>query len=155
MLNELVDEAIGSVSYHLRQLADHGFIHEAPELAKDGRERWWRASHEWTAWSATDFLDSPERRAAANAFRKEVLNLYVAQLEEYLADEPAWGLEWVDASESSDLLLRLTPPELKALNREVFEVLLKWEARTAAQEHEGREQVQFIFHSFPRRGRLR
>lgn len=35
-------ENTGVTSYHLRQLADHGFIEDAPELAK-GRERWWRA----------------------------------------------------------------------------------------------------------------
>ncbi len=32
----------GATSYHLRQMAEHGFIEEVPELAR-GRERWWRA----------------------------------------------------------------------------------------------------------------
>jgi DNA-binding transcriptional ArsR family regulator len=32
----------GATSYHLRQMAQHGFIEEVPELAR-GRERWWRA----------------------------------------------------------------------------------------------------------------
>ncbi|WP_084533117.1 winged helix-turn-helix domain-containing protein [Nocardia fusca] len=35
-------ENTGATSYHLRQLAQHGFIEEAPELAK-GNERWWRS----------------------------------------------------------------------------------------------------------------
>ena len=50
-------------SYHLRQLASHGFIEEAPELAEDGKQRWWRASHERTSWSTVEFLDTPERVA--------------------------------------------------------------------------------------------
>jgi DNA-binding transcriptional ArsR family regulator len=32
----------GATSYHLRQMAEHGFIEEVPELSR-GRERWWRA----------------------------------------------------------------------------------------------------------------
>jgi DNA-binding transcriptional ArsR family regulator len=32
----------GVTSYHLRQMAKHGFIEEVPELSR-GRERWWRA----------------------------------------------------------------------------------------------------------------
>lgn len=32
----------GATSYHLRELADHGFVEEIPDRAR-GRERWWRA----------------------------------------------------------------------------------------------------------------
>lgn len=32
----------GATSYHLRELANHGFVEEVPERAR-GRERWWRA----------------------------------------------------------------------------------------------------------------
>src|SRR5919204_5306515 len=32
----------GATSYHLRELAAHGFVAEVPERAR-GRERWWRA----------------------------------------------------------------------------------------------------------------
>jgi DNA-binding transcriptional ArsR family regulator len=32
----------GATSYHLRELAEHGFVEEVPEQAH-GRERWWRA----------------------------------------------------------------------------------------------------------------
>ena len=33
----------GATSYHLRELADHGFVEEVPGRAR-GRERWWRAA---------------------------------------------------------------------------------------------------------------
>jgi DNA-binding transcriptional ArsR family regulator len=36
------DQAVGSVSHHLRTLGACGLIEEAPELARDRRERWWR-----------------------------------------------------------------------------------------------------------------
>ena len=33
-------------SFHLRQLAKYGLAVEAPELARDGRDRVWKAAHE-------------------------------------------------------------------------------------------------------------
>ncbi|MFD6666158.1 helix-turn-helix domain-containing protein, partial [Micromonospora chalcea] len=40
MLSERTGEAVGSVSYHVGKLAEHGFVTEAPDLARDRRERW-------------------------------------------------------------------------------------------------------------------
>ena len=37
----------GATSYHLRQLAEHGFIEDDRERG-DARDRWWRAAHEST-----------------------------------------------------------------------------------------------------------
>ena len=37
----------GATSYHLRQLAEHGFIEEDTERG-DARDRWWKAAHEST-----------------------------------------------------------------------------------------------------------
>ncbi len=33
-------------SFHLRQLAKYGLVEEAPEEARDGRDRVWQAAHE-------------------------------------------------------------------------------------------------------------
>jgi DNA-binding transcriptional ArsR family regulator len=35
-------QAVGSASHHLKVLHDAGLVAEAPELARDRRERWWR-----------------------------------------------------------------------------------------------------------------
>jgi DNA-binding transcriptional ArsR family regulator len=40
-LAQALGESTGLTSYHLRQLAKHGFVEEAPGIGK-GRERWWR-----------------------------------------------------------------------------------------------------------------
>src|SRR5687768_6358912 len=40
-----VGEPVNKVSFHLRLLAKYGFIEEAPELARDGRDRWWRLAY--------------------------------------------------------------------------------------------------------------
>ena len=39
----LLDVPANQASFHLRQLAKYGLIEPAPELAKDGRDRVWRA----------------------------------------------------------------------------------------------------------------
>src|SRR5689334_9068168 len=46
----------GQTSYHLRQLAEAGLVEDDTERS-NGRDRWWRASHEATSWSSADFLD--------------------------------------------------------------------------------------------------
>ena len=52
----------GIMSYHLRLLAEHGFVEEVAERGH-GRERWWRAS-QGSQWIARDQL-SEEARAEA------------------------------------------------------------------------------------------
>jgi DNA-binding transcriptional ArsR family regulator len=41
-LARALGESTGTTSYHLRQLAEQGFVEEVPEKS-GGRERWWRA----------------------------------------------------------------------------------------------------------------
>ncbi len=48
----------GATSYHLRQLAKHGFIAEADDLGTK-RERWWRAKHDTTSFDVSDQSGDP------------------------------------------------------------------------------------------------
>src|SRR5689334_24569704 len=43
----------GATSYHLRQLAEHGFIVEDAERG-DARDRWWKAAHRSTLARLSD-----------------------------------------------------------------------------------------------------
>jgi DNA-binding transcriptional ArsR family regulator len=135
------------VSYHLRQLGEYGFLEEAPDLARDGRERPWRASHDQTSWSTVEFLDTPERIAAQAAFTREIVRAYAQDMERFLDEAPTWPAEWVDASEMSDYLLDLTPKELLELRAELTEVVARYRGRGRG---EGREQVHAIVNLLPR-----
>jgi DNA-binding transcriptional ArsR family regulator len=135
------------VSYHLRQLGETGFIEEAPELARDERERPWRSSHDQTSWSTVEFLDTPERIAAQAAFTREIVRAYAQDMERFLDEAPTWPPEWVDASEMSDYLLDLTPEELRHLRAELTEVIGRYRDRGRG---EGREQVHAIVNLLPR-----
>lgn len=147
-----VDEAPSLVSYHLRTLAEHGFIEEAPELARDGRERWWRAAHERTSWSTAEFLDDPERWAAATALQRQVLQRYDERIERFLAEQAGWGRAWAEAAESSDELLKLSPGQLRRMLDELWEVIDRYQA---FEPEEGAERVAVILHAFPMRSAAR
>ena len=149
-LGERLGEVPALVSYHLRQLGVHGFVEEAPELARDRRERWWRAAQERTSWSTAEFLDTPERRAAETALRSEVYRIYQQRLDEYLAEEPTWGAEWIEAAGSSDYVLELDPAGLRALLTDIDGIIERYTADPPQPEGEV-ERVQLIYHAFPRR----
>jgi hypothetical protein len=137
------------VSYHLATLAKHGFVVPAPELERDGRERWWRAAHEMTSWRNEEFLDDPERREAGEAMRRAVLESYHRELLEALDAELSLDPEWVAASESSDGAAQLTLEEFRELSAELAAVHEKWWAR-GREPRPGTRSVRWMTHTFPR-----
>jgi DNA-binding transcriptional ArsR family regulator len=54
-LAQRTGQAVGSASHHLKVLAETGLVVEAPELARDRRERWWRLVAPSTRWSRAEF----------------------------------------------------------------------------------------------------
>lgn len=148
-LAEATGAASGSVSYHLQTLAKHGFIVPAPELERDGRERWWRAAHEMTSWRTEEFLDDPERREASDAMRRAVLETYHHELLEALDAEHALEPEWIAASDSSDGSAHLTLEEFRELTADLAAVREKWWAK-GREGRPGSRPVRWITHTFPR-----
>lgn len=149
MLSEVVDEAPASVSYHLSTLATHGFIEPAPEHARDRRERWWRAAHDFTSWEPLETLDDPERQAASDLLRRAILQRYLASLEGYLATEPTLPREWVAGTANSDAFLHLTAAELGELRDDLEQLAARWRERSDATRTEARP-VSLIYHAFRR-----
>ena len=149
MLAERTGEAAGSVSYHVATLAKHGFVEPAPELARDRRERWWRAAHEVTSWQTAEFLGDPERHAASDALRRSVLDTYHRELVEALEAEATLEPEWIAASDSSDGAARLTLEEFRELAADLAAVREKWRGR-GREPRKGTRTVRWITHVFPR-----
>src|SRR5918997_1412066 len=69
-----LDINTGQTSYHLRQLADHGFVVDDHERG-NGRERWWRAVHQSTR-TGPEPAD-PDDREAFDAYMKAVAMMYI------------------------------------------------------------------------------
>src|SRR6476659_483020 len=92
-LAQRTGQAVGSASHHLKVLAEAALVVEAPELAKDRRERWWRLADRGTQWSTADLLG--DEAAVAAAHEAESLNLrrQLERLREWMANAgpaPAW-----------------------------------------------------------------
>lgn len=131
-LAEFVDEAPGSLSYHLRKLASAGFIEEAPDAGSDARQRWWRASHEATQWDAAEFTRDPERLAAQQDLYALLGQFYARQLTDYMQSADGLSAEWVEAAFMSDRRLRLTAGQLAELSAEVTALEDRWLEVSAA-----------------------
>ncbi|MFG2054467.1 helix-turn-helix domain-containing protein [Micromonospora sp. NPDC048930] len=147
MLSDITDEAVGSVSYHLGKLAEHGFVREAPELARNRRERWWRAAHARTSWEPVEALADPERKAASDLLRRAILDRYVDQLRNYLDAEATLDPQWVRGTTSSDSTLHLTSDELLELRADLAALAERWRARSDANRPDTRT-VTLMYHAF-------
>ncbi|WP_327376943.1 helix-turn-helix domain-containing protein [Streptomyces sp. NBC_01216] len=154
-LADQVDEAVSLVSYHLRKLADHGLIEEAPAQSADGRERWWRPSSDGISLREEDLRDAPELAAATLAFGRTVNEQRTELHRRFLDERMTWSEDWRSASVDSEWLPRLTAAELDALGEELDAVLRKYDRAARAAEEagdtEGRENVAVHLHAFPYR----
>lgn len=146
-LSGLADAAPGSVSYHLSTLEEFGFVEQAPELARDGRERWWRATSEMTTFEPSDMLGDPETAVAGRIMRQTFLQGHLTEQLAYLDAEPALPREWVLGATAGDTISFLTPDELRELSDEVNALAEKWD-RSREQAAEGALPVRFIYATF-------
>ena len=148
-LGELVGESSGSTSYHLRQLADYGFVEDAGGLGT-GRERWWRAVHRLTSWDAGDLLEQDGGREVQDEMLRLQLSAHARALRAWVQQREALGAEWQRAASISDYALRLTPEQARGLAQELHEVARRWLAEHPADEPaEGSELVSLLVDVVP------
>ncbi|MEU8297400.1 helix-turn-helix domain-containing protein [Micromonospora sp. NPDC048909] len=144
MLAERTAQAPANVSHHLKALAAAELVAEAPELARDRRERWWRLVSRGLRWSNADFDSDPAARAVADAATSLNLDRHVALARAWHATDDATHAAWADAPFSTDRWLHLTPEELDELGREVIDLLARWADRKVPDDGRERQPV-FLF----------
>jgi DNA-binding transcriptional ArsR family regulator len=134
----------GQTSHHLRLLARHGFVVEAPEQGRGahGRERWWKAAHQSTLWADEA---GAEDAAAVNRAARAVYDQLIDQFHAEAVHE-RWSPEWNRAVASSDYTIRTTPAGLERLRERIVEAI-----READAPEPGAETVVVIVHAYPRR----
>lgn len=141
-------ENTGTVSWHLRHLAEHGFIEEETGRGTR-RERWWRVVDQERSLDMADFRDDPETRGPLSVFLHEVVQQQFARVTRYLTED--WRGRWQGVGTiSSRQDLRLTPDQLKALNAELQAVV---ERHVPAEAAPDAQPVVVQWQSFPRRTR--
>ncbi|MBY6676382.1 winged helix-turn-helix transcriptional regulator [Rhodococcus sp. BP-332] len=149
-IGQLVDESPASVSYHLRKLADAGFVQEAPDRGTDGRERWWRVPDGGFTWSSGDFDATPEGRTTDRAARRLLVDNQFRRRQEFDSDPDRWGADWVQGAFSTDYVLRMTAEQLEGMSREIQSVIEKWRVRAeSAAAPADSSHVMVFAHGFP------
>lgn len=118
----------GATSYHLRQLAAHGFIVEDTARGT-ARERWWRSAHEGTTYDRRA-LDADEE-GLGWAYMRAVAELYADTMMRAVDEAHSWPEAWRDASTFSDHFLLLAPDELRRLKEEVTELIANYRRASA------------------------
>lgn len=148
-LAERLGESSGATSYHLRQLARHGFVREIDGRGS-ARERWWERVPGGIQLTPEGVIDSEAGRAASALVMREWEQNRAILLQDFIQrglDE--LGMEWVMAGALATMNLRLTREQLadvvaswEAWMREVLEPLRD-------RNDPGSRPVQFHFNAFP------
>lgn len=109
----------GATSYHLRQLAQAGFVVDDTERG-NGRDRWWKAAHQTTTTDTAGPSD-PEARDTLDAYLQSVVVVMTERLQRSVEELPTLPEEWRDATTYSDWVVRLTPRRARALIGQLVE----------------------------------
>ncbi|WP_436775005.1 ArsR/SmtB family transcription factor [Yinghuangia sp. YIM S09857] len=123
-------ENTGTVSWHLRHLAEHGFIEEEVERGTK-RERWWRRVPRANQLDIADFRDDPASSGALSVYLDQLLRQYFERVTAYVGED--WDDEWRAAGTVADWRdLRLTADELGAMNVELADVVNRYRTHSAS-----------------------
>ncbi|MGW7453700.1 helix-turn-helix domain-containing protein [Streptomyces sp. NPDC054787] len=148
-LSARLGESTGTVSWHLRHLAEHGFIEEETGRGTK-RERWWRVVEDTKVLETSDFSDDPDSRGPLSVYMHELVQQYFSRVTHYLSE--SWDQDWQRAGTISDWRdLRLTPAQLAAMNMELMAVVARHTLPADAQPQPGALPVIVQIQSFPRR----
>jgi DNA-binding transcriptional ArsR family regulator len=139
----------GATSYHLRQLAEHGFIEEDAERG-DARDRWWKAAHQSTR-AGLRFSDADEAESA-ETYLHSVAMMYTEALMQAVAERRYLPLPWQEASTTSDWHLRLTPQRAEQLTDALAELIDEWSEQEDDEGTEGAADFVVNLNAVPRPG---
>ncbi len=116
-LADRLDESPANCSWHLRKLAEHDFIEEAPPGR--GRQRPWQMRHIGMSWAEGDDV-TPDELRAGQALSRMLLERWVDRFLD--ASEREEGTVWRDSAGLSQNVAWLTPEELADLTGRLQEV---------------------------------
>lgn len=148
-LAERTGERVPNISHHLRVLAGADLVAEAPELARDRRERWWRLLSPRLRWSPEDFDDDPAGAVIAQAALSLNLDHHVGAVRAWYAADEDRRRRWADAGFSTDKWLHLSPTELADFSRQVIALFDAWATRVIPDDGEHRDPVVVFAYGVP------
>ncbi|MFI8411835.1 ArsR/SmtB family transcription factor [Paeniglutamicibacter gangotriensis] len=139
--------AANSLSFHLRVLAEAGIIEEAPELARDRRDRVWRALPGGLSVGSPSLPSSTEDSLALQAYLGQEAEDQIRQLQAVVN----WGTSYATGEdvESRGMLdiasMRLSVAEAEDLEAGVLDLLRRIKERSLADAGDGAERKLWNF----------
>jgi len=115
----LVEESASNCSWHLRKLAEHGFVREGHRAS--GRNRPWRAVMEGLVWG--DDETKTDTSAAGEALTDVLIERELQRLRAARASHAQEPEEWRDATRVSRTHLWLTPEEAVDLSEAMVDLV--------------------------------
>lgn len=115
----------GATSYHLRQLAEYGFVAEDAGRGNQ-RERWWRAAHENTVLS--DGMLAADDSGLGAAFLHAVARTQADNVLRAADAFPTLSEAWRRALTLNDYMLTLTAAQAAQLAADLHEVVQRHRA---------------------------
>ena len=126
-LADRLDETPANCSWHLRKLAQHGFVEEAG--GGTGRQRPWQVPGLGFRWDDEHASGSIQERRAAQALSEVVMSRAMDRLREFQQRAPEETEEWRTAQTSTEMVAWLTADELKEMNDAITAVLDRYVER--------------------------
>ena len=158
-LAQQLGETTGAVSYHLRQLARHGFVEETgaddgaeDEAGSEGerrpgrRRRMWRLAVDEIHMSGHAFMADEDTREAAGFLLREFESSRSRRLAHWFATATTWPEEWQKASSDMDGTLTLDPAQTRALADELKAVIDRYRGQAPA---DGARRVDVQYAVYP------
>ncbi|MGC9670520.1 helix-turn-helix domain-containing protein [Planosporangium sp. 12N6] len=151
-LGRRIGQSSGVTSYHLRMLADLGFV-EDDTARGNGRDRWWRTTYRSSAFSfrSPDDPGDPETAEVAEQYMRIVIGTYYERMLSYVNSlagrlDELPTLPWTFAEKA----IELTHDEARALAAEVHTLIDRYRrAPGTVGRRPGTHRATFQFQMLP------
>lgn len=135
-----LDMPANQASFHLRQLAKYGLVEEAPDQARDKRDRVWKlVSERGLIINLDELEDVPGGRAAASVWRRSAVSWAHLVVAKAFAGERQKDTFGSVMNES----IKLTKDEAVELARDLDDVLVRWAEKTRGRDESRRTYLLF------------
>jgi len=142
-----VGESASSCSYHLRLLAQHGFVEQVP--TDDGRERRWHSTVHSVDFDAGAERDE-EFQAASSLARAALLELSDTNVRDYLSAEHHFSPAWREAAAFLQTAVVASPAELVEITQRIQAVLAEYAPSARERKPRGARVVHVSVRAVPK-----
>jgi DNA-binding transcriptional ArsR family regulator len=150
-LGRRIGQSSGVTSYHLRTLADLGFVADDPERG-NGRDRWWRTTYRTSGFTfrSPDDPGDPETAGVAEQYMRLVVETYHERMMSYV-DSLAGRLDQLPTLPwtFSESALELTHDEARTLAAEVTSLVRRFSREPGQPPRRGAVRAVFQFQMLP------